>query len=287
MTKLKEKSYTRVTLALDIIRRLTEGPYAGYHELHSIKHRIDLHDVITVEQSETMAITCNHPHVPQDERNVCWKAAALLKKECAVSENVHIIIEKRIPVQGGLAGGSANAATVLALLNTLWQLNLDAPRLCTIGRRVGMDVPYYFTGGTVFDTESTGVLEPIPTDISLAIVLVIPSFGVSTKQAYSIISYDRIARNTDKTCRMRHALLKNDRDAVIALMHNDFEESVFAQYPHLARIKKGLMRAGCLNAVMSGSGSTIVGIAEDRDHAQDIVSGLSVPAIITATCSFL
>jgi 4-diphosphocytidyl-2-C-methyl-D-erythritol kinase len=280
---LSEKSFTRVTLALDIIRKLDQGQYAGYHELGIIKHRIDLHDIISIEPSETPRITCDNPSVPCDERNICWKVADTLKREFGISQNVHIAIKKNIPVQGGLAGGSANAATILSLLNKFWRLNLSDDQLRQIGRKAGMDVPFYFTGGTAFDTESSGILEPIHTGLVFDFVLAIPPFGVSTSEAYQTIEYASVARHTHLTGAIRSALESNDRTAVIESMHNDFELSVFRRYPQLALIKEELLHTGCLNAVLSGSGSTILGIARNKEHAALVKKSLSVPVITAST----
>lgn len=265
---IKEKSYTRITLALDIIRRMEQGAYAGYHELGIIKHQIGLYDVITVKTSPTMGISCNSPLVPVDSGNICWKAAEKIRELFGIRENVHITIEKNIPVKGGLAGGSANAATVIRMLDTLWSLRMSDQQLCAAGREVGMDVPYYFTGKTAFDTEATGILEPVATKLHFDFLLIIPDFGVATAEAYKGIAYHETGLQKEQTGRMREAFIADDRGGVIRFMHNDFEKSVFRHYPELARLKKNFIDAGCLNVVMSGSGSTLVGVARDADHAQ-------------------
>ncbi len=278
-----EKSYTRITLALDIIQKLRNGAYRGYHELNIIKHQIDLYDIITIRPSKKMTISCNMFGVPVDDTNLCWQAAEALKNKLDIQENIHINIEKNIPVKGGLAGGSANAALILSMLNTLWELKLGNSQLSEIGRIIGMDVPFYFTGGTAFDTETTGVLEPVPTDLQFDFVLVIPDFGISTRAAYANIDYTAIAQNIKKTTLMKDAFNKNDRQSVISLMHNDFEESVFKQYPMLRQIREEMIRAGCLNAVLTGSGSTLIGIAESKEHAQWIKKHIQGECLVMST----
>jgi len=271
---LSEKSYTRVTLALDIIRRIGQGPRKGYHELGVIKHQVSLFDTIDIRPSAQMAIECDNPRVPLDGTNVCWKAAEIMKKRYGIAENVTIRIGKNIPVQGGLAGGSANAASVIRLLDRLWGLGLDMAAMREIGAEVGMDVPYYFTGGTCFDNEQ-GIIEPVRTSLKLDIVLCIPPLGVSTREAYSRIDYSCIGRDACKTHAMLEALARNDLKKTAEMMHNDFEKFVFTAYPRLALLKQKLLEAGCLNAVMSGSGSTIIGLAADGVHAADICREIS------------
>ena len=277
---LTAKSNTRLTLALDIIQKLGEGPFGGYHELGIIKHAIDLYDTLTIEESESMRIVCNNPAVPLDDRNVCWKAAELLKKQFSISDNVTIGIIKNIPVMGGLAGGSTDAATTLKLLNELWRLNLTQEKLIELGRQLGMDVPYYFLGGTAYDTEATGVLRPIATDLKLAFVLALPEFGVSTKEAYQNIDYSLIGKERKKTDALVQALQKDDFRAIAQNCHNDFELSVFKTNPVLAAIKEALLKAGCDTAFMSGSGSTMVGMGGDKKTARKIAGNLPYHTLV-------
>jgi 4-diphosphocytidyl-2-C-methyl-D-erythritol kinase len=277
---VSEKSYTRLTLALDIVRKLPSGMHAGKHELNTIKHQISLHDVIAVEPAQRMEIVCDHPQVPLNGTNVCWRVAESLKACGKVAENVRIHIEKHIPVQGGLAGGSANAASVIRLLDRMWNLNLPTEQLCDIGRSVGMDVPFFLLGNTAFDTEATGILEPVLTKLAFDFVLYVPDFGVSTAQAYGSIDYSLIARRLDETRRMRAALTRGEKEAVITAMHNDFESSVFPLHPRLMIMKTELLRAGCCAAYLTGSGSTLVGVARDADHAHDISGRLRGRALV-------
>jgi len=185
-------SHTRLTLALDIIGKLTEGDFAGYHELGIIKQKITLGDTISIKESEEIRVTCSFPGVPEDSSNICWQAVELIQRECGISTNVEMVIDKVIPVQGGLAGGSTNAATVLMLLDELWGLGLTFEDKITLGKKLGMDVPFYFTDGCAFDSEATGVLEPIVHSLNMAFALVVPPFGVSTADAYRGIDYSAV-----------------------------------------------------------------------------------------------
>ena len=280
---LTSNSYTRITLSLDILRKLTEGSLSGYHELGIIKHQIDLYDIISIEPSSEMIIECNDLAVPCDRRNLCWKAVDLIKNAFKIKENVSIRLEKQIPAMGGLAGGSANAATMLLMLNEMWGLNLDTNRLMEYGKMLGMDVPYYFYGATAFDSETTGIFEPIDNDLEFTFVLALPEFGVSTAQAYSSLNYQIVGKSTDATEKMKAGFRTNDQDLVAQCMHNDFEYSVFDAYPRLALLKKELLNAGCINAALSGSGSTIVGIAKDRHSARMIQQKVDCKTIVTST----
>ena len=275
-------SYTRITLALDIVKKLTRGMFAGYHELGIIKHQIDLGDTITVEKSANMKISCNNPLVPCDCGNICFQAAELLKKNFGVKQNVSINIDKKIPVQGGLAGGSANAAATLELLFELWKIDIPIEEKIALSRKLGMDVPYYFYGKTAFDSEAGGVLTPIANNCAkLHFLLVIPPFGVSTKDAYSAIDYSKTAQNTERTSDLKSALKMGNLKKIEKNVHNDFEQSVFLKHPKLAEIKNSLLDCGANAAVMSGSGSTVLGLFSDLDTAQK--AGEKFETVITAS----
>lgn len=278
-----QKSYTRVTLALDIVKKLQDGPYAGYHELAIIKHQINLYDTVTVEDAPCISICCNNPLVPCDNNNICWNAVELIKKEFKIDKSVKIYLEKNIPVMGGLAGGSANAATVLMLLNQFWQLGLSTDQLMQLGRKLGMDVPYYFLGGTAFDSEATGILRKIQTDLKFVFLLAIPDFGVSTGKAYQQLNYSLINTNRDKTTLMANFLHNGDSHSVLKSMHNDFEHSVFSNYPELRKIKEAMINAGCDQAIMSGSGSTIMGVTDSISDAQEIQKKVPFKTIVVSS----
>lgn len=278
-----QKSYTRVTLALDIVKKLQAGPYAGYHELAIIKHQIDLYDTVSIEDAPYLSIRCNNPLVPCDNNNICWKAVELIKKEFKIDKSVKIDLEKNIPVMGGLAGGSANAATVLMLLNQFWQLDLSTDQLMQLGRKLGMDVPYYFLGGTAFDSEATGVLRKIQTDLKIVFLLAIPDFGVSTGKAYQQLNYSLINIDRDKTALMGNFLHNSDYRNVLKSMHNDFERSVFLNYPELGKIKDAMINAGCDQAIMSGSGSTVMGATDSISHAQEIQKKVPFKTTVVST----
>ncbi|MBN1307895.1 MAG: 4-(cytidine 5'-diphospho)-2-C-methyl-D-erythritol kinase [Chitinispirillaceae bacterium] len=280
---MERHSYTRLTLALDIIGRIADGPWKGYHELAVIKHKIDLFDTITIEPASRLSLECNDPGVPCDERNSCLQAVTLLHKEYKIDRSVRINLHKRIPVMGGLAGGSANAATTLQILNDLWKLHLPARRLIKLGRMLGMDVPFYFIGGTALDSEAAGHCEPLPTKVALTFVLALPGFGVSTAEAYRGIDYSSVGHDRPLTERMKQYCVANDRQGVVSSMHNDFERSVFLRHPRLKAIKEELLGAGCAAAVLSGSGSTVVGVASDKEEAVVIQKKMKCRTIIAST----
>jgi len=276
-------SYTRITLALDIVKKITQGEFAGYHELGIIKHQINLGDVITIEKSDAMKISCDNPQVPSDETNICWQTADLIKKEFGVKENVSIHIEKKIPVQGGLAGGSANAAETMKLLLELWDIEIPLSRKISLSRKLGMDVPFYFYGKTAFDSEAAQDLYPIENNCpKMFFLLVIPPFGVSTKEAYKKIDYSKIGKNIDKTEAMKTAVKNGEFEKIKKNVHNDFEQIVYLSHPELQSIKNNLLQRGAKAAVMSGSGSTILGVFDSFEDAEAAKAGLGKAFVVSS-----
>jgi len=280
------ESPTRVTLALDIVKRLDDGPLRGYHELGIVKHQVALGDTLHVEPVGGGAdiVECGDPRVPLDGSNICVRACEIVRERFGCGGrfgSVRVGIEKRIPVMGGMAGGSANAAAMLRALDRLWGLGLTTGQFRDLGRALGMDVPFFFPGGTAFDSEATGVIEPVGTSLKLHIVLAVPDFGVSTKDAYGSIDYGRINKNASLTRGMIRALREDDLESVAKCTHNDFELPIFERYPRLKEIRDQLLRAGCAASCMSGSGSTIIGIAADKASARKIADSIDCGTIVT------
>lgn len=268
-------SHTRLTLGLDIIGKLSQGQYVGYHELGIVKQKISLGDTITIDDAQSMSVSCKYPGVPEDSSNICWQAVDLLKREYGVSKSVHIDIDKVIPVQGGLAGGSTNAATVIMLLDELWGLGMSLGDKIRLGRQLGMDVPFYFTSNCAFDSEATEQLRPIEHAIKMAFVLVVPPFGVSTAEAYEGIDYSAVGQRIDHTKALEKALHDKNYMDVVKNIHNDFELSVFKQKCELITICDELLELGADASFMSGSGSTVVGVFEDMSKIPEIAKKTS------------
>jgi 4-diphosphocytidyl-2-C-methyl-D-erythritol kinase len=281
------ESPTRVTLALDIIRRIESGHLKGYHELGIIKHQVALGDRLHVVQlgryGNDDVVECDDSRVPRDESNICVKACRLVRERFGLGGPMKITIEKHIPVMGGLAGGSANAAAMLRALDEAWGLGLTLSQFRDLGRTLGMDVPFFFTGGTAFDSEATRIISPIETALKFHFILAIPEFGVDTKEAYESIDCGRTGQNVALTDGLMMALRNNDSGAAIKCLHNDFELSAFERHPRLKEIRDRLLESDCVAACMSGSGSTIIGIAPDKLSAQKIAAAIDCKTIVTET----
>ena len=262
ITMITEHSHGRITLALDIGKPVSQGKYKGYHTVTAIKAEIDLSDTVSVSESAKRILICDHPGVPSDESNICSKAISLMKSLSGNTNEVSVEIEKRIPVMGGLAGGSSNAAAVMRALLKMWRF--QGHDLATTARDIGMDVPFFFFGGVCKDTEATGNPEPIACLTSFDVWLIIPSRGVSTREAYAAIDHSKTGRNTHLTLSLADALARGDHAKAFASLHNDFEEPLRRIDPESHQLIRYIRNKG-IPAALSGSGSTIVAYQEVTD----------------------
>ena len=191
---MRMKAYAKVNISLDIVGKREDG----YHLLRMIMQNIDLYDDITIEkQKEGIVIECNKSYVPTDERNLAYKAAMLFKEKYNIQDGVKIKIIKNIPVSAGLAGGSTDAATVLKIMNKLFNVNASNEELKDIGLKLGADIPYCIDGGTALCEGIGEIITPIKGFKDKILVLVKPSFGVSTKEVYKNFDINKVNRHPE------------------------------------------------------------------------------------------
>jgi len=251
----------KVNFRLDVLSRRPDG----YHELRMIMQRIDLCDEIelTLQQEPGISLSCNHPYIPRDERNIVWKAAEKILACANKNVGVKINIEKNIPVGAGLGGGSSDAATTLMGLNDLLGAGLTDQQLTAIGVKLGADVPFFiFKKAAVAEGigERLTPLEHIP---RLWLLLVNPGIHVATSWAYQNLNL------TSKKVAAKLPFLYNSAADVCSILSNDLEAVTSSRYPLINEIKEKLMAAGADGALMSGSGSTVFAVfrTESAAHA--------------------
>ena len=262
---MKIKAYAKINISLDIVGKRESD---GYHLLKMIMQNIDLYDEISIEkQKEGITITCNKNYVPTDSRNLAYKAASLFKETYNIKDGVHIDIVKNIPVSAGLAGGSTDAAAVLKLMNKIFEVNVSDEELMDIGLKLGADIPYCINGGTALCEgigEKITTLQPFKDKI---LVLVKPSFGVSTKEVYKSFNLDRV-RVHPKTENLIEAMKNDNLDYVANNMKNLLENVTLRKHNILIKIKEDMNRYGAVGSMMSGSGPSVFAFFDDMLKAQ-------------------
>ena len=254
----------KINLALDVLFRRPDG----YHEMSMIMQTVSLYDKVTVKPVETgIHITTNSLKIPTDSTNIVYKAAEYLKNKYGVQSGASIHIEKNIPVEAGLAGGSTDAACTLKLLNKAWELRLTEQELLDAGQQLGADVPFCIIGGTALAQGIGEKLTPIKPMPSCYVLLAKPGFGVSTKEVFSNLRLGEVIQKPDIE-QMRQAIEAGDIQRIAKNMKNVLEEVTIPKHPVIEHIKKRLIEKGALGAMMSGSGPTVFALFEGLDAAQ-------------------
>ncbi len=259
MDKILINSQAKVNLSLDVCGVREDG----YHTVQMLMQKCNLCDSVYLEKIERgIELTCNLYFLPTDEKNIAYKAAKLFFEETGVQGGVRIKIEKRIPVSAGLAGGSGNAAAVLQGMNMLYETALSQETLEHIGLMLGADVPYCLRGGTALAEGIGEVLTDLPAVPKTAIVIVKPKISVSTAEIYKALDAVQIEKRPD-TQALIAALQAGDVRALAAKMYNVMEPVTCEIHPVIEEIKQGLLSAGALGAIMSGSGPSVFGLFDD------------------------
>lgn len=250
----------------------------GFHELRTIFQTITLHDELTFTETarERLLLTCTAPEIPVDERNLILRAAAAMKKRYGLHRGAMIHLDKRIPAEGGLGGGSSNAAVALLGLASLWQVETNKDELCLIGAGLGADVPFFFTGGTALGTGLGTEITPLPEVTAGHLLIVTPNEKVATAEAYSALNAPALTKPEGDTILPISRADEHFADSFPAALHNDFERVIFRLKPEVERAKASLIQAGASHALMTGSGSSIFGIFENQEMLERAEAELRV-----------
>ncbi|MBQ6065335.1 MAG: 4-(cytidine 5'-diphospho)-2-C-methyl-D-erythritol kinase [Clostridia bacterium] len=265
--KTEQKAPAKINLTLDIASVLPDG----YHSIFTVMQTVDLCDTVTVETADGgVTLTCTEGAIPCDERNTAYKAAALFRKAANITEGVQVHIEKRIPSQAGLAGGSADAAAVLRALDELFPERLTEKQLYEIAFSIGADVPFCLAGGARLCLNKGEIMARLPS-LDAWVVLVKPEENVSTGEAYARFDSAQELFHPDNDRFLFHAA-KGEYKKALAYAANTFED--LCDLPCGAGIKSALYAGGAYYAAMSGSGSAFFGLFDDEARAAQTAKAL-------------
>ncbi|HDR7795025.1 TPA: 4-(cytidine 5'-diphospho)-2-C-methyl-D-erythritol kinase [Bacillus luti] len=268
--KLLVKAPAKINLSLDVLGKRQDG----YHEVKMIMTTIDLADRLELTElaEDRIEILSHNRYVPDDQRNLAYQAAKLLKEKFNVNKGVSITIEKTIPVAAGLAGGSSDAAATLRGLNKLWNLGLTIDELAELGAEIGSDVSFCVYGGTAIATGRGERIEHIKTPPSCWVILAKPHIGVSTADVYGNLKLNRVTHpNVEK---MVDVINAGDYKGICDTVGNVLEDVTFKMHPEVARIKAQMKRFGADAVLMSGSGPTVFGLVHHDSRMHRIYNGL-------------
>jgi 4-diphosphocytidyl-2-C-methyl-D-erythritol kinase len=252
----------------------------GYHQLATVYQAIGLYDDVTATDAPqwSVAVTVSDDidpvGIPLDEDNIVIRAGVALTAHHAIARHAHIDIDKSIPVAGGLAGGSADAAAALVALDRLWELETSDDDLLAIAAQLGSDVPFALLGGTAYGTGRGELVEAVPDRGQWWWVVVPDPTGLSTAAVYA--EYDRLGlgETLHAPTTLFEALAQGYPEGLSGALHNDLEPASLDLRPDLAHTKRDIVEAGAYAALLSGSGPTWLGLAGDADHARDLANRL-------------
>jgi len=251
----------KVNLTLEVLSKRADG----YHEIQSLIQPISLFDILWIEtRPKGLEILCPKYPELENEDNLIIRAISLLEKEMAFPLSLSIRLIKKIPVGGGLGGGSSDAAAVLSGINLLLGKPIQQELLWALAAQIGSDVPFFLNRGTALALGRGERLEPWTAFPSWWYVLIYPGFSISTSWAYSQVKFP-LTRG-EKTINIKW-LKETGKVPGKDQFKNDLEEIVLLSFPILKKIKKALLDQGCFQALMSGSGSTVFGIWKDKGKA--------------------
>lgn len=269
--KITVKANSKINLLLDI----TGIKKNGYHKLFTVMQSVGLADVLTVEKTENDRITvsCDTDGVPTDSRNIVFKCAERFFEyaDITTGRGIHIHIYKKVPFCAGMGGGSADGAAVLVALNKMFGTDYGERVLCRIGAQVGADIPFCIVGGTALALDTGAVVAPLPDLGDYTIVIVKPNDGVSTKEAYAAVDSVENMKHP-KSYEMLELLSDGDSENALKLCSNVFEQAF--EIKGRVDIKAVFNKNGAKAACMTGSGSAVYGIFNNKDDAEKSVTEL-------------
>ena len=268
---MKVKAFAKINLCLDVLRRKENG----YHEVEMVMTNVDIFDVLEIKELEEKKILLKsyNTDLAMDETNLIYKAIVLLQNETGKDFGVEVLLEKNIPMEAGMAGGSADAAATLKAVNELFKLGVSDERLLELGASLGADIPFCIMGGTVLASgigEKLRRLSPLP---KMKLLIVKPKAGLSTKKVYESLDIDGLnkAGFIHKDVGEMVSVIESDEadktkiEKIAGRLDNILEVPSIRLLPLIADIKQKMLDNNCLGALMSGSGTAIFGIYENDE----------------------
>jgi len=280
---MRIRAFAKINLTLRVLGVRGDG----YHELRTTFQSLALHDTLTFSRSNEFSVDCDDPACPTDRANLIWRAAEETWRAAGKRgrvRGVRVALSKRIPMQAGLGGGSSDAAAALRACAALWKVK--EPAIEEIARGLGADVPFFLHGGTALGVERGDLLFPLADWPVSWVVLVVPDFGVSTKDAYAWWDAGKKPPDPFLNGPKRRANGQKTSRPFFPELWNDLEGAVAERHPEIGRLAGALRRRGASYAAMSGSGSVVFGLFDRRNTAEKCAIAVSGPGrrvVVTRT----
>lgn len=265
MESISLRAYAKINLALDVIRKRSDG----YHDVRMVMQTIQLYDklIMKVTLSPSITINTNLSYLPSNENNLVYAAAKLFKDTFYINDGVFVQLDKRIPVSAGMAGGSADAAAALIGLNELFDTKLSISDLQKLAVKLGADVPYCLMRGTALAEGIGEILTPLQAAPFCYCLVVKPPVNVSTKYVYENLKLNDTAKHCEVDAMLKAIQNRSLKETADAL-YNLLETVTLTEYPEIGQIKNHMCSLGALGSLMSGSGPTVFGLFDNLKKAQ-------------------
>ncbi len=265
---ITEKAYAKINLYLDVLGKREDG----YHNILSVMHVVrseSFLDTVSVKRAVGMSMTCSDSTLTVGDDNLCLRAARAFFAALGAKDGCYIELEKHLPREAGLGGGSSDGAAVLRALNRLYDGVFTLDELCKIGAKIGADVPFCVRGGTALCEGIGEIMSPFPPLPSCHIVISSGVGKVSTPEAYRLIDTTAPSGKGDISA-LRAAMTQGDIRAVGQSLYNRFEDAS----PSCRAVKNAFLENGAVGTLMSGSGSAVFGLFETENGANNAQNGL-------------
>lgn len=265
MEQIRKNAYAKINLGLDVLRKRADG----YHEVKMIMQTVDIYDTLTFTKREEPGILLktDKEELSEGTDNLIYKAAACLINKAGISQGVEIVLQKRIPIAAGMAGGSTDAAAALTGLNELFSLDYSLEKLQKLGVTLGADIPYCLMGGCALSEGIGEILTKLPPPPQCNLVIAKPDINVSTKFVYENLHAESLTYHPDIDG-MTEAVRAGSLKGITDRLGNVLETVTVREYPVIDKIKTLMKNAGAENALMSGSGPTVFGIFTEKKDAE-------------------
>ncbi len=267
-------AFAKINLTLRVLGKRANG----YHDVETIFQTVSLHDTIemsTLDQPR-LILSCSDRSLSPGEDNLVIRAAAALQNRFTPNKGARIHLQKRIPTQAGLGGGSSDAAVTLIGLASLWELSPTKEDLLAIASQLGADVPLFLFGGTNRGTGIGEKVEPLADWAETSLLIVKPNANVNTSDAYKALDERSLTTHNSKTILSTSVAKQVFDRADFASYTNDFEAVAFDLAPEIRRAKAELLKAGANAALLAGSGSAVWGIFDGEDAQRRAIQAIEL-----------
>ncbi len=264
MNSIKLNARAKINITLDVLGKRDDG----YHDLSMIMQTINLCDNLYIKKTDTgtVEMRSNLSWLPCDERNLVYRAAAMMREKYRIHEGISIDLSKNIPVAAGMAGGSSDCAATLIGIRNLFSLNIDNKELMAIGKKLGADVPYCILRGTALAEGIGEILTPLPPFPDCTVLVAKPPINVSTATVFGAFDINNVEKRPDNK-KIIELIKAKALEGICQNMCNVLESVTVSNYPIIADVKKEMLENEAIGSMMSGSGPTVFGFYKDYKSA--------------------